>query len=101
VGFLDEGLSGEEFNEPKGLSEFLDVFLHRGNDVAGEIVVESVKFLSQFNRLLEELLVDQFFELVEVVFEEGTIVRGSKRGLFIGVVLVSKEDTVVAVTDEA
>lgn len=73
MGFLDEGLSSEEFDEPEGLSEFLDVFLHRGNDVAGEIVVESVKLLSQFNRLLEELLVDQFFELIEVVFEEGTI----------------------------
>lgn len=73
MGFFDKGVCGEEFDEPKCFSEFLDIFLHGSNDAGCQVIVEIVKLFTQFNCLLQKFFIDQFFKLGKIIFKERTV----------------------------
>jgi hypothetical protein len=67
--FLNEGVSGQQFDEPQFLPEFLNVLLHLPDYVTGVVVVERVKLFAQFHRFLQKFLIHEFLQLREIVLE--------------------------------
>ncbi len=65
---FDEGLSGQELDQPESFSELFNIFFHGVDNVGGSFVVFIVEFFHQFDCFFEVFSVDGLLELGKIVF---------------------------------